>query len=77
MVVVTSPIGDHAPPAFAATTHHTYKQPTHRLVFTNLRNSETITMVVVKLSRMADKKKVNKQMIHNKLGRIGGFDSVW
>ena len=58
MVVVMSPIGDQAPPAFAAMT--TTPAKTHRvsLSSTNFLNSETMTMEVVRLSKTAEKKNV-------------------
>ena len=67
IVVVTSPIGDHAPPAFAAIT--TIPTNTHRVFwsFTNLRSRDTITMVVVRLSKAAEKKNVRIQMIQSSL----------
>ncbi len=58
MVVVTSPRGDHAPPAFAAITVMPTKN--NRVSFKAIffLNSETITMVVVRLSSRADRKNV-------------------
>ena len=67
MVVVTSPIGDHAPPALAAKT--TIPTNIHRvsLSFTNLRSKEIMTMVVVRLSNAAEKKKVSMAIIQSNL----------
>jgi len=66
-MVVTSPIGDHAPPALAAST--TILAKNHRVCLSsiNLRIKATITMVVVKLSSAADMKKVKTLNIHNNL----------
>src|SRR5918993_1643493 len=65
MVVVTSPIGDHAPPAFAAITIIPAKNKRMSLFGTNFRMRETITMDVVRLSNSADRKNVTQQMTHN------------
>ena len=60
MVVVTSPIGDHAPPELAEmTTIPANNQRVGRSAI-NLRNKETITMDVVKLSNKAEKKNVRR-----------------
>ena len=67
MIVVTSPIGDHAPPAFAAiTTILAYVQ---RVCWSliSLRSRESITIVVVRLSSTADMKNVRKLIIHSSL----------
>ena len=70
MVVVTSPIGDQAPPALAAiTTTPTNNQRSGRPRI-SLRSSETMTMVVVRLSSAADRKKVRKPMIHSRCTRF-------
>ncbi|MNE40620.1 hypothetical protein D3C80_1346520 [compost metagenome] len=70
MVVVTSPIGDQAPPALAAiTTTPTYIQRSGR-PRTSLRSSETMTMVVVRLSSTAERKKVMKPTIHSRCTRL-------
>src|ERR1044072_6101077 len=61
MVVVTSPIGDHAPPAFAAMMTSTMYFNRMGGSETNFLRSETITIVVVRLSRIADRKNVNTQ----------------
>src|SRR5690606_31814921 len=65
IVVVTSPIGDHAPPALAERTIMPTNNKRITLFRISFRVSETITMVVVRLSSTADKKKVTIQMIHN------------
>ena len=61
IVVVTSPIGDHAPPAFAAITIIEANSNRSSLRSSSFRISETITMVVVRLSRMALRKKVTPE----------------
>ena len=53
MVVVTSPIGDHAPPAFAAITIMPTKNSRSPGRSTSFFIKEDITMVVVSLSRIA------------------------
>ena len=60
-------MGEKAPPALAAMI--TMPANIHRvgLSSTSFFNSEIITMDVVKLSKMAEKKKVNQQMIHIKV----------
>ena len=58
MVVVTSPIGDQAPPELAAITTRAANISRSSLSAIIFRNSETRTMVVVRLSRTADKKNV-------------------
>src|SRR5688500_18098248 len=70
IVVVTSPIGDHAPPAFAAITIIPAKNNRIFLFGTNFLTSETITIAVVRLSSNADRKKVTQQITHN---RVLGF----
>src|ERR1700722_3085309 len=65
IVVVTSPIGVQAPPAFAAITTMQQSKNRSALFGTSLRKSETIRIVVVKLSRMAERKKATNAMIHN------------
>ena len=65
MVVVTSPIGDQAPPAFAATTTMPAKSHLVCLSSINLRNKDTMTMEVVKLSNNAEKKNVKTQTIQS------------
>ena len=63
MVVVTSPIGDHAPPAFAASTTTPAIISRSPRSLRTLRSSEIITIVVVRLSRTALRKNVTKPMI--------------
>ena len=59
MMVVTSPMGDQAPPLFAAMTI-TLAKKIHRsfLLAINRRSSMTMMIVVVMLSSAADMKKV-------------------
>ena len=65
IVVVTSPMTVQAPPALAATTTMPiYKSRSSRSA-TSLRNTEIITMVVVKLSKTADRKNVHIPMTHS------------
>src|SRR5690349_16608629 len=66
IVVVTSPMGDHAPPALAAITIMPAKNSLSWGSFMIFRRRDTITMVVVRLSSIADKKKVTMEMIHNR-----------
>ena len=61
IVVVTSPIGDQAPPALAAITIIPAKNRRISLSGINLRTNETITMVVVRLSNTEDRKKATIQ----------------
>ena len=59
MVVVTSPIGDHAPPALAAIITipaKNFRWSASEMIF---RSKETITIAVVRLSRTAERKKAN------------------
>ena len=65
MVVVTSPIGDQAPPAFAATMINPANQIRSSLFFTIFCKMEINTMVAVKLSIIADNKNANPENIHN------------
>mmetsp|Transcript_9158 Transcript_9158/g.20825 ORF Transcript_9158/g.20825 Transcript_9158/m.20825 type:complete len:283 (+) Transcript_9158:1582-2430(+) len=58
MVVVTSPMGVHAPPALAAMTTAAPKYLRLSGSGMSLRSSDTMTMVDVRLSRMALMKKV-------------------
>src|ERR1700722_17947766 len=64
IVVVTSPIGVHAPPALAAITTPPPISNLSSGSFVNLVKSVIITTVVVKLSRIADKKKDTNPIIH-------------
>ncbi len=70
MVVVTSPIGDHAPPALAAITTMPAKNKRIFLLGTSFRSRETITIEVVRLSNNADRKNVTQQTTHI---RVFGF----
>ena len=65
IVVVTSPIGDHAPPALAAMMIMPVNFNLSSLSFNNFLISDIITIVVVRLSKIAERKKLRKQMIHN------------
>src|SRR5688572_4809689 len=65
IVVVTSPMGDQAPPALAAMTIMPAKNKRMFLFGTSFRTRETMTIDVVRLSRMAERKKVTPQIIHN------------
>mmetsp|Transcript_14064 Transcript_14064/g.28866 ORF Transcript_14064/g.28866 Transcript_14064/m.28866 type:complete len:225 (-) Transcript_14064:849-1523(-) len=63
IVVVTSPIGVHTPPAFAATTTiapNSLRSTGSGMIFLS---SETITIVTVRLFRMEERKNVRKPMI--------------
>ena len=64
IVVVTSPIGVQAPPALAAMTMMPAKNRRSSCLARILRISEIATMVVVRLSRMAERKKVTKPTSH-------------
>ena len=65
MMVVTSPMGEKAPPELAAIITNAAYTIRSCLSATSLRNTIIITMLVVRLSRMADRKKVIKAMRHN------------
>ena len=68
-MVVTSPIGDHAPPALAA--RITIPANNQRsFLSTNFLSKAAITMEVVKLSKTAEKKKVNILNIQSNLTRF-------
>ena len=67
IVVVTSPIGDHAPPALAAITITETNSRRSSPRSSSFRISDTITMLVVRLSRTALNKNVTQDTIHNKL----------
>ncbi len=60
MMVVTSPMGLQAPPEFAARMTMPPKNQRSCLSGINFLRSVTITMAVVRLSRIAEKKKVMK-----------------
>jgi hypothetical protein len=59
-VVVTSPIGLKAPPALEEIITNPHTNHFVFLSATNLFKIVTITIVVVRLSKMAERKKVNK-----------------
>src|SRR4029078_10248503 len=65
IVVVTSPIGVHAPPAFAATTTKQHKRKRSARCGIILRKRETIKIVVVKLSSTAERTKERQDTSHN------------
>ena len=66
-MVVTSPMGDHAPPAFAEIiTIQAYLSRSLRSG-TNLRNTAINTIAAARLSRKAENIKVEKQIYHNNL----------
>ena len=67
MVVVTSPMGDQAPPALAAITTRPAKMSWSSARASSLRNREIITMVVVRLSSAADRKNVNRPISHSRV----------
>ena len=66
MVVVTSPIGDQAPPALAEITTIAANRSRSSCFCNSFLVSEIITIVAVKLSRTALKKKDRNPTIHNK-----------
>ena len=70
MVVVTSPMGDHAPPAFAAITIIPAKNNLSSRLSRSLRTKEIITIVVVKLSKIELRKKATQQIIHSNIGKL-------
>ncbi len=63
-MVVTSPIGDQAPPALAAMIIIPANNQRSALSFISFRITAAITMEVVRLSKAAEKKKVVKAKIH-------------
>ena len=65
MVVVTSPMGDHAPPAFAAMIISPANQTLSLFSAINFLRIVINTIVAVRLSMMADKIKAKIHMIHN------------
>mmetsp|Transcript_309 Transcript_309/g.342 ORF Transcript_309/g.342 Transcript_309/m.342 type:complete len:226 (-) Transcript_309:1160-1837(-) len=67
MVVVTSPIGVQTPPAFAATTTIAPKRRRSSSLGTSLRSKETMTMVTVRLFKIAERKKVRKPMTQKRV----------
>ena len=67
MVVVTSPIGDQAPPALAAMITipaKNFRWSEFEIIF---QSKETITIEVVRLSRTAERKKANKPIVQSKV----------
>ena len=64
MVVVTSPITDQAPPALAAITIIAAKNRRSSWLPDSFFIREIMTIVVVRLSSTALRKKVTKQTIH-------------
>ena len=64
MIVVISPMGDQAPPALAAMIIMLAYNQRSLGSLTNLRNNNTITIEVVRLSRIADMKNVTNERIH-------------
>mmetsp|Transcript_2130 Transcript_2130/g.7577 ORF Transcript_2130/g.7577 Transcript_2130/m.7577 type:complete len:399 (-) Transcript_2130:514-1710(-) len=67
IVVVTSPMGVHAPPALAAMTTTAPSSLRRSGSLTSLRSRETITMVDVRLSSTADKQKVRMPTNHTRV----------
>ena len=67
MMVVTSPIGDHAPPALAAIITKPPNNHTLSFFLMILRSNALIIMAVVMLSNPEERKKVIQDMIHNNL----------
>ena len=65
MVVVTSPIGDHAPPALAAITINPAYHSLSDLFATNFCRIEISTIVAVKLSIIADKPNAKIENTHS------------
>mmetsp|Transcript_16185 Transcript_16185/g.44816 ORF Transcript_16185/g.44816 Transcript_16185/m.44816 type:complete len:218 (+) Transcript_16185:1273-1926(+) len=66
MVVVTSPIGVQTPPAFAATTTIPPKSFLSSTFGTSFFNSEHMTIVTVKLLRIAERKNVRKPIVQKR-----------
>ena len=64
IVVVTSPIGDHAPPAFAAITINPAYHNLSDLFGTNFWRIEISTIVAVRLSMIADKTNASIEKTH-------------
>lgn len=67
MIVVTSPVGVHAPPLFAAIITTLAKSHLSLLSPTSFLSSIVITIAVVRLSSTADMKKVMKAKIQRSL----------
>src|SRR5690606_33119116 len=66
IMVVTSPMGDHAPPELAAIIIKLAKNQRSIFLSINLRRMATITIVVVRLSNTADRKKVTSDRIQSR-----------
>ena len=64
IVVVTSPMGDQAPPALAAIIVMPAYHKRSSLLGINFLSTVMITIVVVRLSIIADRKKVSKPIVH-------------
>src|ERR1035437_6585515 len=67
IVVVISPMGVHTPPALAAITTMPTNNKRSSWFLTSFLSNDTITMVVVRLSRMAERKNERKPTIQIKL----------
>ena len=67
MMVVTSPMGEKAPPELAAMITREAYLMRSLWSLTSLRNIIIITMLVVRLSSMADRKNVMMAMRHSRL----------
>mmetsp|Transcript_39190 Transcript_39190/g.81341 ORF Transcript_39190/g.81341 Transcript_39190/m.81341 type:complete len:230 (+) Transcript_39190:384-1073(+) len=65
IVVVTSPMGVHTPPALAATTTMAPNKRRSLSSGTSFRSKDTITIVTVRLFRIADKKNVKNPIVQN------------
>ncbi len=65
MVVVTSPMGDQAPPALAAIIIIPAYHKRSCLTFINLRNRVISTMVAVRLSITDERKNAKMAIIHS------------
>ena len=70
MVVVTSPMTVHAPPALAAMTIIPTNRSRSSRSETSLRVTEIMTMVVVRLSSTDDKKNAIHDTIHSSLAGL-------
>ncbi len=70
MVVVTSPMGDQAPPALAAMTMRPAKIKRSSRLCSSFLVNDTMTMVVVRLSKMALKKKLTPATTHSKVANL-------
>ena len=66
MMVVTSPMGEKAPPALAAMTMSPANSQRSFWSLSKRRNIITMMMVVVMLSRTADMTNDSEHMIHNR-----------